>query len=165
MITDEKIFIDTLKVMERSGVFLIAGNNPPNLMSLSWGAIGYIWNKPILITPVRYTRHTYDLIEKHHEFAISVPQKDLSEALVRCSQVSGRDVDKFKELHLHPTRAKLVDTYIVADCALHLECKVLYKGGMEAFSLINEEIKNQFYQTKNYHTMFFSEIVAAYSTI
>ncbi|HEY8419684.1 MAG TPA: flavin reductase family protein [Clostridia bacterium] len=164
MTSREKIYLETLRVLERMGVFLVAGKNPPNVMTLSWGAIGNIWNKPIIITPIRYTRHTYDLIEKYHEFTISVPQKDLSEALVRCGQISGRDYDKFKELHLHPSKARVVDTYIVADCGIHLECKVLYKGGMEGFSLFDENIKKQFYQTKNYHTMFFSEIVAAYTT-
>src|SRR5690554_5720271 len=131
MTISEKHILETLKVLERMGAFLVAGNNPPNIMTLGWGAIGYIWNKPVIITPVRYTRYTYDLIEKHHEFVISVPQKDLSDSLLRCNQITGRTADKFKELHLHPTRAKIVDTYIVADCGLHLECKVLYKGGME----------------------------------
>lgn len=104
MAISEKHIIETLRVMERMGVFLASGNNPPNLMTLGWGAIGYIWNKPVIITPVRYTRYTYDLIEKYHEFAISVPRKDLSDALLRCSQITGRNTDKFKELHLHPTR-------------------------------------------------------------
>ncbi|HEY8423842.1 MAG TPA: flavin reductase [Clostridia bacterium] len=164
MIINKKLLFETLKIMEQMGVFLVAGNNPPNLMTLTWGAVGNIWNKPVIITPVRYTRYTYDLIEKYHEFAISVPQKDLSEALVKCGQISGRDFDKFKELHLHPRKAKFLDTYIVADCGIHLECKVLYKGGMEAFSLFDDNIKEEFYKTKNYHTMFFSEIVAAYTT-
>jgi flavin reductase (DIM6/NTAB) family NADH-FMN oxidoreductase RutF len=163
MISREKIYVETLRVLERMGVFLVAGKNPPNVMTLSWGAIGNIWNKPIIITPIRYTRHTYELIEKYHEFTISVPQKDLSETLVRCGQISGRDIDKFKELHLHPTKARVVDTYIVADCGIHLECKVLFKGGMEGF-MLDENIKKQFYQNSNYHTMFFSEIVAAYTT-
>lgn len=165
MVINEKYILETLKVMENSGVFLVSGNNPPNLMTLGWGAFGNIWNRPVIITPVRYTRYTYDLLEKYHEFTISVPRKDLSNALLRCSQMTGRNTDKFKELHLHPTRTRMINTYIVADCGLHLECKVLYKGGMEGFNFIDEKMKNQFYMTKNYHTMFFSEIVAAYTTV
>ena len=163
-IIDEYIS-ETLKVMEHSGVFLVSGNNPPNLLTLGLGTFGNIWDKPVIVIPVRYTRYTYDLIDKYHEFTISVPRKDLSSALIRCDQISGRDADKFKELNLHPTRAKMIDTYIVADCGLHLECRVLYKAGMEGFNIIDEKIKNQFYTTKNYHTMFFSEIVAAYTTV
>ncbi|HEY8390646.1 MAG TPA: flavin reductase [Clostridia bacterium] len=165
MVINEKYLTEAMNVMKRIGVFLVSGKNPPNLMTLGWGAVGYIWNKPIIITPVRYTRYTYDLLEQYHEFTISVPRKDLSKELVRCSQITGRTTDKFKELHLHPSRARMVDTYIVADCGLHLECKVIYKAGMEGFNLFDPKIKQQFYLTKNYHTMFFSEVVAAYTTV
>lgn len=165
MSINEKYITEILRVMERTGVFMVTGNNPPNLMTLGWGAIGNIWNKPVLITPIRYTRYTCDLLEKHHEFAVSVPRKDLSSSLLRCSQMTGRNADKFKELHLHPTRAKAIDTYIVADCGLHMECKVLYKAGMEGSNIVEEKLKKQFYTAKNFHTFFFSEIVEVYTTI
>lgn len=155
---------EALQATERSGVFMVTGAETPNLMTLGWAAAGNIWNKPVLVTPVRYTRYTYDLIERYHEFAISVPRKDLSSALLRCGQLTGRDTDKFKELHLQPKPAAKINGFIVGDCGLHLECRVIYKAGMEAFSLIDDAVKKQFYTSKNFHTMYFSEIIAAYTT-
>ena len=144
------------------GVFLVAGNNPPNIMPIHWGFLGMLWNKPVFAVPVRYSRYTNDLIEQYHEFAVSVPRKDMSTEIYRIGGNSGRDVNKFEKFHLHPGKTRKINSYIVADCGLHLECKVIFKTGMETFQIFEESVKDNFYPDKNYHTMFYGEIVDAY---
>lgn len=147
------------------GGFLTSGNNPPNIMAMAWGAIGFFWNKPVFIAPVRYNKYTNDLIEKHHEFAVNFPRKDHSETIAKAANISGRTgINKFEYLNLHAGKCRTIDSYIVSDFDIHLECRVIFKTGMEVFQLIDQEIKKEYYEDKNFHSFYFAEIVDVYET-
>ena len=53
------------QVMEQlsgEGIFLTVKNNKKaNTMTIGWGFIGIMWNKPVFIAAVRYSRHTYEI--------------------------------------------------------------------------------------------------------
>ena len=56
------------------GSFLnVKGKDSINTMTIGWGNIGVIWGKPILMVMVRYSRHTYNLMEEANEFTVSIP--------------------------------------------------------------------------------------------
>ena len=66
-----------LEKMASGGVFLTSKfNNEVNTMTLGWGGINYYWKEPIFEAPVRFSRHTHDIIEKSGVFTISVPIND-----------------------------------------------------------------------------------------
>lgn len=146
------------------GAFLtVQDGEHKNTMTIGWGTIGFIWQKPIFMVAVRYSRHTYCLLESAREFTVSFPLKeDLSRALALCGTKSGRDMDKISAagLTLRPGRA--LSTPIIDDCSLHYECKVAYQQVMEPGTL-DEAIRGRSYSKGDFHVLYYGEIVACYS--
>ncbi len=159
-------FNDKLKEMLNQinkGAFLtITDGENTNTMTIGWGNVGIVWGKPIFMVAVRYSRYTYDLIEKAKDFTVSIPLKNnLKKELTYCGTYSGKDVDKFKECNLKLKKGRKVVSPIIENCELHYECKIVYKQAMEP-STLNEDIKNQYYKNKDYHVLYFGEIVDCY---
>lgn len=147
----------------KQGVFLaVRDGDGANIMTIGWGSIGFVWGRPVFTVLVRYSRYTYELIEKAGEFTVSVPLKNnLKKELAYCGSKSGRDVDKFAECGLTPEPGKIVSTPVVKECSLFYECKVVCKQAMQP-AFVEEDIVGKFYQDSNYHVVYHGEIVASY---
>lgn len=145
------------------GAFLtVTDGEVTNTMTIGWGNIGIIWSKPIFMIAVRYSRYTYDILEKAKDFTISVPiNKNLKKELAYCGTYSGKDVDKFKECNLILRDGLSVNSPVIENCELHYECKIVYKQAMEPATL-DESIKDRYYKDKDYHILYFGEIVNCY---
>jgi flavin reductase (DIM6/NTAB) family NADH-FMN oxidoreductase RutF len=152
-----------LESLSAGGAFLTVGSGEElNVMTIGWGTVGYIWNKPIFTVPVRSSRYTYKLIDGVDEFSVSIPlDNSLKEQLHFCGTKSGRDVDKFKECGLIAQPGQVISTPVIGQCPLHYECKIVYKQAMNP-GLIAKEIEKKHYQDQNFHTIFYGEIVACY---
>lgn len=111
------------------GAFLtVKDGSRVNTMTIGWGTIGRMWNKPVFMVMVRYSRFTYEIIEKSSAFTVSVPLNGkFKEALAVCGSKSGRDVDKFKECGLKAVPGEKVDVPVIEGCDIHVECRILYK--------------------------------------
>ncbi|NMA83405.1 MAG: flavin reductase family protein [Epulopiscium sp.] len=140
-----------------------------NTMTIGWGTLGPIWNRPIFTVAVRYSRHTYDMLEKGSEFTISLPLEnndEIKKALGVCGKQSGRDIDKFMTCGLTVIPGQKVNVPIIGECELHYECKIVYKQAMEP-GVLDPSIKERFYQGSsnyhnNYHVIYYGEIVTSY---
>lgn len=147
----------------QKGVFLtVSAKGKTNTMTISWGMIGIIWNKPIFQVLVRESRYTHSLIEESDDFTINIPKEnEMKEALVFCGSNSGRDVNKFGKCNLKLSPSKIVNSPIINDCNIYLECKIIAKQ-----KIIEEQISSDlgisFYGNGDYHTMYYGEIVACY---
>ncbi|MEG0766262.1 MAG: flavin reductase family protein [Clostridia bacterium] len=146
------------------GVFLNVGGQTPNTMTMGWGGITYFWRKPVFIAPVRPQRFTYACIQAQRAFTVSVPLHDMQVELAKAGMLSGRDGDKFAAIGLTPLPAQCVDAPIVAQCELHLECRVLAATDFTQEGT-EREIVESIYPTHDFHTLFFGEIVACYSSV
>lgn len=155
---------DAMNYLHKQGAFLtVKSDETVNTMTISWGNIGFEWNRPIFTVLVRHSRYTHELLEKATEFTVSIPLNDkLNPALNYCGSKSGRDVDKFRECNLNLEAGKSVATPIISDCELHYECKIVYKQEMDS-DMLSQEIKNSSYKNGNYHTIYYGEIVACYT--
>ena len=58
------------------------------------------------------------------EFAINLTTEELAKATDWCGVRSGRDYNKFEEMHLTPAPPHAIRTPIVAESPLSIECKV-----------------------------------------
>lgn len=149
----------------QKGAFLNVKDNDGNVntMTIAWGNLGFMWNKPAFTAMVRYSRHTYKLIENAKDFSVSFPLKgQLKEALSICGTKSGRDIDKFKESNIHAVDSKNINSPIIEECDLHIECKIVYKQEMDPKCIIDSEIKEKKYSTEDYHVLYYGEIVGTY---
>jgi len=80
---------------------------------------------PMLGIGVGRKRHSHSLLTRYGEFVVNVPKADMRPAIDYCGIHSGRDVDKFRETGLTPVRASRVNTYLIDECQLNVECRVV----------------------------------------
>ena len=95
-------FAQTIQRMREDGLLLVTqgADGKPNVMTIGWGTMGSIWSRPIFIVLVRPSRYTYGRLEEVSDFTVNVPPRELAAAASHCGTVSGRDHDKFQEMHL-----------------------------------------------------------------
>ena len=152
-----------MEFLHTQGAFLtVKSGDKTNTMTISWGNVGYEWNRPIFSVLVRKSRYTFDLMESADNFTVSIPLgKSLKNALAVCGSKSGRDIDKFKECNLTLENSKEVATPIIGECELHYECKIVYKQEMNP-KLLSKDIVESSYVDGDYHTVYYGQIVATY---
>ena len=123
------------------GAFLTTGKDKPNTMIISWGGIGFFWGSPVFETVVRFSRHSFPLLQEWEEFTISFPDfplGDLANAYQVSGSQSGRDIDKFAQLGLTALPGQNVSVPVIGQCHLHLECKGVYKSTVDQAILAPE---------------------------
>jgi len=145
------------------GIFLTTKvDEKVNTMTIGWGGVNFIWSKNVFIAYVRYSRETYNMLEKAEEFTISVPlTNEMRKELSFCGVKSGRDFDKITECNLTLINGRKIGTPIIGECDLHYECKVIYKQAIEPGSIL-DSVKERFYKNNNYHVIYYGEIVDTY---
>lgn len=152
-----------MKNLHTKGAFLTTKNGDAvNTMTISWGSIGYMWGRPVFMTMVRHSRHTYDILSGSDEFTISIPKDDsFKKALGICGSKSGRDMDKIKECNLSLKDAKSVSVPVISGGGYTYECRVVSSVPVgEEF--LPDEVKEKWYADKNFHTFFYGEILECY---
>ena len=95
----------------------------PNIITVAWAGT-VCTNPPMVSISVRPDRYSYHCIEETGEFVINLTTKKLTYATDYCGVRSGRDVDKFKEMHLTALPAKEVSAPLIGESPVCLECKV-----------------------------------------
>lgn len=101
----------------------ISRDGKPNVMTCAW-ATPVSEEPPIVIVCVSKEAYTAKLIKETKEFGISIPTKELLNALWICGRTSGRDTDKFKQAKLKPVPARKIRPPVVDGCAGYIECRV-----------------------------------------
>lgn len=99
-------------------------NEKPNIITVAWaGTINTI--EPMLSISIRPERYSYNIIKETGEFVVNLTTKELAFATDFCGVRSGRDVDKFKEMHLTPSPSQVVKVPGIAESPVNIECKVV----------------------------------------
>ena len=105
-------------------VMVSCGASPEeyNIITVSW--TGTVCSDPAMCyVSVRKERHSYDIIKRNMAFVINLTTEELARATdwgVR----SGRDYDKFKEMHLTPVMSDNVKAPLIAEAPVSIECRV-----------------------------------------
>ncbi|MBZ5671484.1 MAG: flavin reductase family protein [Acidobacteriia bacterium] len=157
-------FAQTIQRMREDGLLLVTqgGDGKPNVMTIGWGTMGSIWSRPVFIVLVRPSRHTYSRLEQASDFTVNVPPRDLAAAASYCGTVSGRDHDKFQEMHLTPIPSREVRPPILKECVVHYECRTLHRNDVVPETLA-QAVREEAYPGGDFHRIYFGEIVAAYA--
>ncbi len=142
----------------RGGFLTVKGNGIENTMTISWGFVGFIWNKPHFIVVVRPQRYTRQAIDGADSFTVSVPFGNLKQELGICGTKSGADIDKKQVVTFKPARS--VSSPVIDGCSVYYECKISYRDAFDE-GLLPDFIKESFYKD-DYHLIFFGEIVDCY---
>ncbi|MFH1981027.1 MAG: flavin reductase family protein [Pseudomonadota bacterium] len=147
----------------QKGAFLtVAAEGKLNTMTIGWATIGFCWRKPVFMVAVRDSRHTFTLMEKAPDFTVSVPATPMKDEIMFCGTKSGRDVDKFAALGITTAEGRQVASPIIDIPGIHLECRIIVKTPMDP-ALMAGDLES-LYPEKDYHTLYFGEIMACYET-
>ena len=153
---------EALEGLMRGAFLNVSHEGKDNTMTIGWGSLGYIWKKPIVMVMVRYSRHTYRMLDDAGEFTVSIPfGDDFKKELAFCGTKSGRDVNKFDGCDLITVKGHKVNAPLIDGCDLHYECKVVYKQVMEP-GMLNGDLDAKFYKNNDFHVLYYGEIVGTY---
>ena len=95
-----------------------------NIITVAW--TGTVCTNPamlyISVRPERYSNH---MLRESGEFVVNLTTEKLAKATDWCGVRSGRDFDKWKEMHLTRGKAeKLTYAPIIQESPVNIECKV-----------------------------------------
>lgn len=147
------------------GLFLTAGGDTPNPMTISWAQFGLVWNRPMALVLVRKSRYTLSLLEKTDVFTINMPAAGtMVSELSYCGSHSGREGDKFAATGLQRAPAQFGGADGVKGCAARIECRIVQRVDM-TMDRLDEEIYKKFYPSTpqfaegDPHVLHFGEIM------
>lgn len=94
-----------------------------NILTVAWtGTV--CTNPPVCYISLRPERHSYEIIKRTGEFVLNLTTRALARATDWCGVRSGRDFNKFCEMHLTPIKGEVVSAPVIAQSPLNIECKV-----------------------------------------
>ena len=95
----------------------------PNIITIAWA--GTVCSSPAMVSiSVRPERHSYSIIKETGEFVINLVTKDLVRAADYCGVKSGRDTDKYADMHLTALPSQHIGAPGIMESPVNLECKV-----------------------------------------
>ncbi len=130
-----------------------------NMMTVAWGSLGTMWNRPFAQVVVRPTRHTYQFTEAFDTFTLTAFADRYRPVLKELGTRSGRDMDKMHGSGLTPVPGLEVAAPGFAEADLILECRKLYWDDFDPTRFLDPRIEKQ-YPDRDYHRIYFGEIVA-----
>ncbi len=133
-----------------------------NMMTASWGGLGYVWNKPVAYVFIRPNRHTHPFVETSGRMTLSFMPEKYRDDLVYCGRHSGQDVDKTAETALRPFTTE-GGQVAMQDADLVLECRVMHRARLQEGDFADwSEVSPRFYAEDNpLHDLYICEITAA----
>lgn len=146
-----------------------------NLMTASWGGLGWLWNRPVAFVFIRPERYTFEFAEQSEYMTLSFlgTSKEARDVHKVCGSKSGRDMNKVEVCGLE---VEPVDGGAVAykQSRLTLVCRKLYADALKPECFADTAVRDKWYSsseeakkldsgiTAGLHKMYVVEIVAAY---
>ncbi len=148
---------DILSVFDKQWALLTAGTEENfNTMTISWGGLGTLWNKPVATVYVRTSRYTHDFMDENEYFTVSFFPEEYRKVLGVLGSKSGRDMDKMHDSGLTPVSAGASMSFREAEVTL--VCRKLFRQTLD-IDAMPETVARQMYEGQAPHDMYIGEIV------
>lgn len=156
---------NVFKILEDDWMLITAGNLTSfNTMTASWGTLGVLWNRPIVICFIRPQRYTLEFVEKEDYFTLSFFPEKYHDALSFCGSYSGRTVNKVNQTGLTPIVSEHGSVYF-SQARLMIECRKLYTGKFDKNNFIATNLIREIYPKSDFHHFFIGEITSCLSDV
>ena len=162
IISFQELRLKSFSVFDDQWFLLTCGdleNHHYNSMTISWGSVGIMWNKPFVQVVVRPTRYTYEFMNQFPDFTLCAFPEDCRDALSLLGSESGRDGDKIARSGLTPQAGAQVKSPVFAEANLIFECRKMYSEVFRPEQFIDPAIE-RVYKNNDYHNIYFGEILA-----
>jgi flavin reductase (DIM6/NTAB) family NADH-FMN oxidoreductase RutF len=106
-----------------------------NITTVSW-ITPVCYRPPMLCVSIQQQSFSNELIKTFKEFVVNIPGNKILKKVDFCGNFSGKNFEKFKETKLTKMKAKRVDSPIIKECPINLECeleKVIPLGDHDLF--------------------------------
>ena len=152
-----KLTTEIFSQFDKKWALLTAGTMASfNSMTISWGGLGTIWNKPVATVYVRTSRYTHEFMDKNDFFTVSFYPESSRKALAVFGDRSGRDIDK---MHFDGLTAKAAgESVTFEEAELTLVCRRLFMQPL-AVENMPEDVAEKFYTGQTPHDMYIGEVV------
>jgi len=183
----EEAFEDNGFQWFRDAQLLCAGNKEKsNAMTIGWGGIGTLWQRPALTVYVAEQRYTKKFMDDSEYFTVMsfdvkdskgrsseshpnsledgrvVTELDAVKVLNYMGTKSGRDGDKAQALGLH-TAYTANGTPYYTEATMVIECKIMYAAPFDPQNFKSDVPKNMYgHFPAGVHSMYIGEVVNAW---
>jgi flavin reductase (DIM6/NTAB) family NADH-FMN oxidoreductase RutF len=107
-------------------VYLLSSGHKGKKNIITIGMFAYFSGKPTLVgVGIAPSRYSFDLIRQSGEYVVNAVDESLMEAVRVCGEKSGREVDKFELAKLTPEKGVKVNTPLIKESPVSIECKVV----------------------------------------
>ena len=147
----------------RDAQLLAAGNKEKsNAMTIGWGAIGTLWQRPALTVYVAEKRYTKEFMDREEYFTVMSFDVENSKVLNYMGTKSGRDGDKAQALGLH-TAYTANGTPYYTEATMVIECRIMYAAPFDPKGFKSDVPKNMYsHFPAGIHSMYIDEVVNAW---
>ncbi len=98
-------------------------NNNPSWMVAAWNMKCSL-KPPLFAVTLSKKWNTHKLIQKSKEFVISVPNKELEEALLFFGSTNWNEINKFQETKIETEKSKFIKTPLIKKATINFECEL-----------------------------------------
>ena len=111
-ISVEELKLNPSTLIGKEWALLTAGNKDGyNTMTVSWGQMGELWNKPTTVVYIRPQRYTKEFVDKSDYYTLSFLPDGHRDAQSYLGSHSGRDEDKLAKTDLTGTATTIMLLY------------------------------------------------------
>ena len=158
----EEINDNTIKMIGKDWMLISAGTAEDfNMMTASWGTLGWLWERPVSTIYVRPQRHTHNYTEREEYYTITFYDDPDKEVLRLMGTVSGKNFDKMNYEKLTPVITPN-GSIAFEEAKLIIECKKLYTYVLKAEEFNDTSSMNDMYPKKDFHTVYIGEITGVW---
>jgi len=153
----QDINYNIFKIFDKDWALLTTGNKDKfNTMTISWGQMGTLWNKPVVTVFVKPTRYTSEFMFDNEYFTVSFYDEQYRKDLSLLGSKSGKDLDKVAQTSLVPVLNENYVSFKQAKTTLVL--KKIYTDRLKKEN-IPEFAQKRFYGEDDHHYVFVGELV------
>ncbi len=154
----DKLNVNIFEIYDKQWALITAGDmNDFNTMTVAWGGLGTIWNKPVATIYIRPSRHTINYLENNEYFTVSFYPDSCKKDLGTLGRLSGRDGDKVAQTSLTAVAAGESVTFEQAE--LTLVCKKLYQNDIIRENIPQDILEKHYAPDEAPHRMYIGEVV------
>lgn len=157
-----KLSVNIVELWDRQWLLLTSGTfDDCNMMTVSWGSIGCMWNKPFAQIVVRPQRYTFEFLEKSDSFTLCAFPEKYRQALQILGSKSGRHGDKLSMTDLTLRKSTKISAPAYNEAILILECQKIYYQDLDPKGFLDKGIQDN-YPINDYHRVYYGVILAAF---
>lgn len=159
-VTWEELDENAIKLIGKDWMLISAGSmeNGFNMMTASWGGLGWLWEKPVSFIFVRPQRFTFQFTEREDYYTVTFYDEKYRDVLRKMGTVSGRNFDKINNSGLTPVTTES-GSVAFKEARIVLECKKLYASDILEDRFIDTVLAKRIYPQKDFHRMYVGEIM------